>query len=728
MADKYNPSELKILFTSVNMLDLPIRPLNCFNMEHIQYIGDLIQWDEEELIKLRNLGRKSLNDIKTSLNKLNLNLGIKIPDWKTLSAQELAQRIKDIEELGREIESSSPIDDKNYLVKLIRKVEELSFSVRSSNCLRSLHIIYIGDLVTKKRSELLKNRNLGRKSLAEIERKLANLGLRLNTEIKGWPPYNLVELIEEKYSKDLEEERQREANEIQRDVWLDAKKVDREEIDDGEGVGKIKLNFLEDHLNYLSKLDGKERNRHIIVKYYGWDGKGPKTLDITGKEFGLTRERVRQIINRFEKRINSSDKLKLFYTPYFQNIFDIINDNSPELSINIEQKLIEKSVIMGKFSFNSFIAISRLFGIKMPFRNINIRGSHLVVPHKSIKAIKKIIIQAKKAVEHWGVGSISDITAQVREEITYPVTDGLTILILSLFNDFKWLDESSGWFWISSVPRNRLLNLLKKIFSVSGEINVSDLRAGIQRPHRMVGFAPPRRVLLELCRQISWCRVSGNLISAEPPLDWEKILAGTNSYLMVAILKKYGPVMTSLDFEKKCLELGVNRSTFWTYLSYSPLIANFDTNNYGLRGTKIPPMLIDYLKLYRRQTKVIKDYGWTGKGDIWILFNISESMFRTNIFNIPAAIKKYVQGDFILKTFDGSLIGPIKIKENAGWPLTQLFRRRGGEVDDYLIMLFDLQLREIKASIGDKDLKYSLGIGDKGKDFLPSDIETSMSS
>lgn len=726
MPEKYNPSELNIILnTSVNMLDLSIRPLNCFRREHIQYIGDLIQWDEKDLIKLRNLGRKSLSDIKISLNKINLNLGIKIPDWNTLSAQ----RIKELEELGREIESSpSPIDDKNYLVKLIRKVEELSLSVRSSNCLRTLNIIYIGDLVTQKRSELLKNRNLGRKSLAEIERKLADLGLRLNTEIKGWPPYNLVELIEEKYSKDLEEERKREANDIQRDVWLDSKKGNREEIDDGEGAGKIKVNFLEDHLNYLSKLDKKERNRQIIFKYYGWDGKEPKTLDITGKEFGLTRERVRQITNIFEKRIISSDKLKLFYIPYFQNIFDIINDNSPELSIKIERKLIEKSVTKGKFSINSLIEISRLFGIKIPFRNIKIRGMYLVVPHKSVKAIKNILTKAKSAVEHWGVGSISDITARVKEELTYPVTDEFTILILSLLNEFKWLDESGGWFWFSSAPRNRLLNLLQKILAVSGEINVSDLRAGIQRPHRMEGFAPPRRVLLELCRQITWCRVSGNVISAEPPLDWEKTLAGTNSYLMVDILKKYGPVMTSLDFEKKCLELGVNRSTFWTYLSYSPLIANFDINIYGLRGTKIPPMLIDSFKLHRRQTKVIKDYGWTEKGDIWIVFRISESMFKTNIFNIPSAIKKYVQGAFILKTFDGSMIGPIKIKENAGWPLTQLFRRRGGEVNDYLIMLFDLQLREIKASIGDKDLKFSLGIGDKGKYFLPSDIETSMSS
>ena len=87
------------------------------------------------------------------------------------------------------------IDDTAALNRyLLKKVDELELSVRSANCLKNDNIIYIGDLVQKTESEMLRTPNFGRKSLNEIKEVLTAMGLRLGMEIPGWPPENIEEL------------------------------------------------------------------------------------------------------------------------------------------------------------------------------------------------------------------------------------------------------------------------------------------------------------------------------------------------------------------------------------------------------------------------------------------------------------------------------------------------------------------------------------------------------
>ncbi|MES2215013.1 MAG: DNA-directed RNA polymerase subunit alpha [Pseudomonadota bacterium] len=74
---------------------------------------------------------------------------------------------------------------------LLKKVDELELSVRSQNCLKNDNIVYIGDLVCKTESEMLKTPNFGRKSLNEIKDILSGFGLKFGMEIEGWPPENL---------------------------------------------------------------------------------------------------------------------------------------------------------------------------------------------------------------------------------------------------------------------------------------------------------------------------------------------------------------------------------------------------------------------------------------------------------------------------------------------------------------------------------------------------------
>jgi len=75
------PAVDPILLRPVDDLELTVRSANCLKAENINYIGDLIQRSENELLKTPNLGRKSLNEIKEVLASRGLTLGMKLDNW-----------------------------------------------------------------------------------------------------------------------------------------------------------------------------------------------------------------------------------------------------------------------------------------------------------------------------------------------------------------------------------------------------------------------------------------------------------------------------------------------------------------------------------------------------------------------------------------------------------------------------------------------------------------------
>lgn len=77
---------------------------------------------------------------------------------------------------------------------LLHPVDDLELTVRSANCLKAENIYYIGDLIQRTETELLKTPNLGRKSLNEIKEVLASRGLTLGMKLENWPPVGLEKM------------------------------------------------------------------------------------------------------------------------------------------------------------------------------------------------------------------------------------------------------------------------------------------------------------------------------------------------------------------------------------------------------------------------------------------------------------------------------------------------------------------------------------------------------
>ena len=81
-AEKMTPDLRAKLDRHVESLELSIRSANCLSNNNIRYIGELVQRTETEMQKTKNLGRKSLKEIKEILAGMGLTLGMKIDGWQ----------------------------------------------------------------------------------------------------------------------------------------------------------------------------------------------------------------------------------------------------------------------------------------------------------------------------------------------------------------------------------------------------------------------------------------------------------------------------------------------------------------------------------------------------------------------------------------------------------------------------------------------------------------------
>jgi DNA-directed RNA polymerase subunit alpha len=131
---------------------------------------------------------------QTDYDKLTLEIwsnGAVTPDDALAFAAKILKEQLNIfinfEEVDEPTESPVNEEQEKLNENLWRTVDELELSVRSANCLQNANIKYIGELVQKSESEMLKTKNFGRKSLKEIKEILAEMGLSLGMALDNWP-------------------------------------------------------------------------------------------------------------------------------------------------------------------------------------------------------------------------------------------------------------------------------------------------------------------------------------------------------------------------------------------------------------------------------------------------------------------------------------------------------------------------------------------------------------
>lgn len=133
---------------------------------------------------------------RTDLDKLIIDLEtngtIEPEECIQQAATILQQQLQTFAAIEQKTPGSTEEQETEIDSELLRPIDDLELTVRATNCLKAENINYIGDLVQKTETDLLKTPNLGKKSLTEIKSVLASRGFSLGMKLENWPPKQLT--------------------------------------------------------------------------------------------------------------------------------------------------------------------------------------------------------------------------------------------------------------------------------------------------------------------------------------------------------------------------------------------------------------------------------------------------------------------------------------------------------------------------------------------------------
>jgi hypothetical protein len=464
-----------------------------------------------------------------------------------------------------------------------------------------------------------------------------------------------------------------------------------------KGDALRRLGVVAEFESISKAVTGSERAGEALKLRLGLDGHLPRTLEEVAVTMGVTRERVRQFERRFTDRIENRE----VWTPALSRALRQI-----KLALPISGKeavgLLRHEGLIGEGEMISPRSLLRLGGVfheKAPFEEID----GWLLPAGASRQLASVGVLARKLSSRWGALTVSELAGVLQDHGEEKLPDAQIRTLLELTEGARWLGPEKEWLFISTTARNRLRNQIEKILSVAGSIEIGELRDGVGRHHRMEGFRPPREVLARLCEEFGYVRDDNRIAGGVGLADWHEVL-GANEAALVEILFEHGPVMRRDELEELAVvEGGMNRNSFYIYLTYSPVLARYAPGVYGLRGAEVGAAKVKAMIPPRVRTQVLQDHGWTKEGEIWIAYKISSAGAGTGVLSVPTALSDLLEGTYSLRSEDGQAIGKITVAENL-WSLSGYFRRRGIEAGDHLVLRFDTRERLAKAFAGGPDL------------------------
>lgn len=538
----------------------------------------------------------------------------------------------------------------NFNPYLFTKLDSCDFSTRAMSLFHSAGFKYVGDLITDvDKDYLIKFPNSGIKTLNEIEEFLLkkNLSFRLRT---NWHSIENKQELARQYQK------------------LKTKDIDFN-LD----------NLINSYIKQSTKeTDSKfERKKKILINRFAINGNF-LTLEELGEQFGLTRERIRQIQSTFSSKIKNKTDIKFAV----RKLINFLSKQTPILEQELNKLLIKekffntkkdipslRSIIdsFDKFKFDNFQLYSanyeRLKKNEVTNSKSTFSQDFLISSKKEEKTVQSIVIHSRKWTTKHSFCNFNKLINNLFKTRNY--SSYLNIKnSLKIHENFLWFDDDN--FIALDTAGQTILTRLKKLLFIHKKIKYEDFIDSLLNDYR-IGTAPPKELLQKICKANNfqfdedYVYYSGEKIEI-PDLEGKiiKLFKENDNFLTfwecINLSEKYNIVPGSL--------------AMMMYGSY--LVRKLDEKIFCLFGTELDQEKILLATERSKKEKELNndvgiDINWTKDKKVLVNFNLTNAIKHRGYVYINAHWNKILEGSF----YSYELKDDIKVG-HAIWNIKEL--------------------------------------------------------
>lgn len=339
---------------------------------------------------------------------------------------------------------------------------------------------------------------------------------------------------------------------------------------------------LEDELTH--RLEAKipsERDCRLVRRVLGWDGQQGCRLKDAGEEFGITRERARQIYDRAIALIQGGHSIAPL-----DGVLTFVKRMGNRDADEVVAELRRQGLTRWLFPIRALLKTAEIFA-RVPGFTVEAAGEKMFIV-AGPGVVRSVIKGALRSSTRHGIQTTSMLCSAVPAHRRRPHDSLFVRQVLNTRCDIRWLDAAEETFWLASVPRNPMVRYIRKVLCYANPVAVSDL-------HRAIGRLPAkrrtnltRRLFGRFCEQLPFCRVANGLVERVGPLAAGDLISDAERQVC-RILHRNGNELSIERLQSLCDLAAVGRPNFWRIVLHSPLIFRSAPRTYRVITAKSNP-------------------------------------------------------------------------------------------------------------------------------------------
>ncbi len=340
---------------------------------------------------------------------------------------------------------------------------------------------------------------------------------------------------------------------------------------------------LEDELARLVESKAPSARDCLLVRrVLGWDGERGCSLKDAGEQFGITRERARQIYDGAIQQIRTAE-----VSSALDKALAFVSRMANRAAGDIEAELQLRRFTRYPFAISALIKTGGLFGRAPEFGLEESGGKLFVVAGAGL--VQSIMKAALRCSTRHGVQNVSGLCSAIPQSQRRSHDRLFVRQLLNTRSDVRWLDAGEETFWLASVPRNPIVHCVKKVMSYASPVTLSELHRAIGRLQAKHRPTLSRRQFTKFCEQAPFCRVANGCVERVGPLRASKLISA-DERLVCRIIRQNGNQLSVERLQSLCAAAGVGRPNFWRIVLYSPLIFRRAPRVYGVISARPHPI------------------------------------------------------------------------------------------------------------------------------------------